>query len=73
LAGIGATKRQEVEGMNGKSGPGEGTKRARMTFRQRWHRGADGMYRYAGVCPFNNIVCKMMNAFAGRKQKNEGE
>ena len=58
--------------MNEKRGPREGTKRARMTNRQRWHRGGDGMYRYAGVCPFNNLLCRTMNVFVGMKRRDEG-
>jgi hypothetical protein len=58
--------------MKQKSGPKKGTKITRMTNRQRWSRGADGTYNYAGVCPFNNLVCWTMNAFVGRKHRNEG-
>ena len=48
----------------------EGTKRTRMT-KSRWRRSADGRYHYAGVCPFNNLVCLTMNAFVVRKHRNE--
>ncbi len=48
----------------------EGTERTRMT-KSRWRRNADGKYDYAGVCPFNNLVCLIMNAFVGRKDRNE--
>ncbi len=57
--------------MKQKSGPIEGTKRKRMT-KSRWRRGADGTYHYAGVCPFNNLVCRAMNAFVGTKHRNGG-
>jgi hypothetical protein len=58
--------------MKQKSDIKEGKKRARMTFRQRWRRGADGKLHYAGACPFNHLVCRTMNAFAGRKHSSQG-
>ncbi len=32
--------------------------------KSRWHMDVDGRYHYAGLCPFNNSVCRLMNYFA---------
>lgn len=31
----------------------------------------NGRYYYAGVCPFNNAVCKLMNYLGARKAEGE--
>lgn len=57
--------------MKGNKKPQEGEKSEGTTHRGRWSHGSDGTLRYRGVCPFNRIVCKLVNVFIAVRTRHE--
>ncbi len=50
---------KEIKKMRAGNGTNEWSKKAIR--RSRWHKDENGRYHYAGICPFNNLVCRLRN------------